>query len=315
MLTHIPTNLVTGFLGVGKTSAILDLLTQKPPAENWSVLVNEFGSIGIDGAIYAARGIAVKEVPGGCLCCAAGVPFQVAVNQLLKATRPQRLLIEPTGLGHPKRVLDTLRGEHFRSVLEVRASVCLVDPQQLLDSRYTTHENFIDQIAMADVLVANKTDLATAEALQRFDELVDASEPPKCVVAKTRFGRLDVSWLEPLTQANRHALHPAHHTDMPASAAPLTDGFQSAGWVFSADTCFDDEKLVACFGRMDAERIKAVVQTDKGWFIFNRQGGQLDRTTIETSQDNRLEIISRALQRREMEQWLRECIREQRISG
>jgi G3E family GTPase len=103
-LTNIPTNLVMGFLGVGKTTAILDLLKQKPKNENWAVLVNEFGKIGIDGAIYTAAGVTVKEVAGGCLCCAVGIPFQVSVNQLLKEVRPDRLLIEPTGLGHPKKV-------------------------------------------------------------------------------------------------------------------------------------------------------------------------------------------------------------------
>ena len=120
-LRNIPTNLITGFLGVGKTSAILHLMTQKPASENWSVLVNEFGSVGIDGAIYEAKGIEVKEIPGGCTCCAAGVPLQVAVNRILKETRPQRLLIEPSGLGHPKRVLDTLRGKYFKEALSLKA--------------------------------------------------------------------------------------------------------------------------------------------------------------------------------------------------
>ena len=83
-IQHIPTNLIMGFLGAGKTSAILHLIQQKPRNEKWSVLVNEFGAIGIDSAIYQAHGISVKEIPGGCMCCTAGVPMQVAINQLLK---------------------------------------------------------------------------------------------------------------------------------------------------------------------------------------------------------------------------------------
>ncbi len=308
MLSHIPTNLVTGFLGVGKTSAILHLLAQKPASENWSVLVNEFGNIGIDGAIYAARGIAVKEVPGGCLCCSAGVPLQVAVNQLLKATRPQRLLIEPTGLGHPKRVLDTLRGEHFQNVLDLKASVCLVDPRQLLDSRYTMHENFIDQAALADVLVANKTDLATAHALRRFDELADAADPPKSVVAKTQFGRLDVGWLALDARADRKAQHPHHHAHTQDASLIERDGYQSAGWIFPPETRFDYEQLTASIKHMDVERSKAVVHTDKGWFVFNGEGGQLDTQAIAASADSRLELIGRHLQRRELEKQVWGCL-------
>jgi len=63
-LRNIPTNLIMGFLGVGKTTAILDLLKQKPENENWAVLVNEFGKVGIDGAIFSAAGATVKEIAG-----------------------------------------------------------------------------------------------------------------------------------------------------------------------------------------------------------------------------------------------------------
>ena len=110
-LVHaVPTNIITGFLGVGKTSTILHLLENKPGNERWAVLVNEFGEIGIDGSLFEGQrgdkqGVVIREVPGGCMCCAAGLPMQVALNQLLVKARPDRLLIEPTGLGHPKDCL------------------------------------------------------------------------------------------------------------------------------------------------------------------------------------------------------------------
>ena len=68
----IPVNVITGFLGVGKTISILRLLANKPAEEKWAVLVNEFGEIGIDGAIIEDSGIAIKEVMGGCFCCTYG---------------------------------------------------------------------------------------------------------------------------------------------------------------------------------------------------------------------------------------------------
>ena len=108
-ISAIPTTLITGFLGVGKTTAILQLLANKPNNENWAVLVNEFGEIGIDSALLAGnsneQGVFIREVPGGCMCCASGVPMQVALNQLITKAKPDRLLIEPTGLGHPKEVV------------------------------------------------------------------------------------------------------------------------------------------------------------------------------------------------------------------
>jgi len=132
-LKSIPTHIFMGFLGSGKTSAILNVFKNKPADERWAVLVNEFGKLGIDGAIYQSQDIHVKQIPGGCMCCAAGVPMQVAVNQLLKEARPDRLFIETSGLGHPLGVIQTLTSGSFADVLSVKARICLVDPEKLLN--------------------------------------------------------------------------------------------------------------------------------------------------------------------------------------
>ena len=80
MAQPIPTSLILGFLGVGKTTAILDLLKNKPENEVWAVLVNEFGEVGIDGAMLQTEGAFIKEIPGGCMCCVAGLPMQIGLK-------------------------------------------------------------------------------------------------------------------------------------------------------------------------------------------------------------------------------------------
>src|ERR1700761_164144 len=100
--TRIPTNLITGFLGVGKTTAIRHLIDQKPVGERWAVLVNEFGEVGIDGAIIESAGgtdVAVSEIAGGCFCCSSEAPIEFSLMELIRQTSPNRVLIEPTGLG------------------------------------------------------------------------------------------------------------------------------------------------------------------------------------------------------------------------
>jgi G3E family GTPase len=129
------TNLITGFLGSGKTTSILHLLANKDPAEKWAVLVNEFGEVGIDGALLADSGALIKEIPGGCMCCVNGLPMQVGLNTLLRQGKPDRLLIEPTGLGHPKQILDLLTAPVYEPWIDLRATLCLLDPRQLLDER------------------------------------------------------------------------------------------------------------------------------------------------------------------------------------
>ncbi len=158
------TNLITGFLGSGKTTSILHLLAQKPADEKWAVLVNEFGEVGIDGALLADSGALLKEIPGGCMCCVNGLPMQVGLNTLLRRGKPDRLLIEPTGLGHPKQILDILTAAVYEPWIDLRATLCILDPRQLLDERAVSNDNFRDQLAAADIIVANKSDRETPES-------------------------------------------------------------------------------------------------------------------------------------------------------
>ncbi len=162
------TNLITGFLGSGKTTSILHLLAQKPADEKWAVLVNEFGEVGIDGALLADSGALLKEIPGGCMCCVNGLPMQVGLNTLLRQGKPDRLLIEPTGLGHPKQILDILTAAVYEPWIDLRATLCILDPRQLLDEKAVNNDNFRDQLAAADIIVANKSDRETPESAQAF---------------------------------------------------------------------------------------------------------------------------------------------------
>ena len=100
----IPTNLITGFLGVGKTTAVIDLLKRKELGSRWAVLVNEYGDVSIDGALIEGsepEGVTVREVGGGCVCCASAPYLPVALHLLLLEAKPERLIIETTGLGPP----------------------------------------------------------------------------------------------------------------------------------------------------------------------------------------------------------------------
>ena len=300
-LTHIPTNLITGFLGVGKTTAILDLLRQKPNNETWAVLVNEFGKIGLDGVFYSAAGVAVKEIAGGCLCCAVNLPFQVSINNLLKEATPDRLLIEPSGLGHPQQVLKMLSSGLFKEVLDLKASICLIDPRKLTDPRYTQHQNFRDQIALSDVLIANKTDLADHDAIELFQQWGKEASPPKKLIAQTIQGQLDASWLNlprnpqrqtSFTHANKIAsLRPTENG--PDTLHNHADGYQSFGQRFPLQHCFDFEQLQTQLSQLNAERIKGLLNTNQGWFIINGSDGQLNYLSCPASSTQCIEIILR----------------------
>ncbi|WP_430461272.1 CobW family GTP-binding protein [Thalassolituus sp. LLYu03] len=305
------THLITGFLGVGKTTAILHLLSQKPAGEKWAVLVNEFGEVGVDGAILAAQGAVVKEIPGGCLCCVSGLPFQMGLNMLIAREKPDVLLIEPTGLGHPRNILETLHNPHYQDVLSVGASVCLIDPRHLSNPRYTGHEVFSDQIQLADVLVANKTDLASADDRAAFDVLLAASQPAKSASAWVSQGQVPVSVLNAPVVAGRLALHPdahAHNSARESVSAPVAlapgeeirvltnhgQGHFSVGWLMTANWTFSANALRQWLTGLNPERAKGIVITDEGPLVLNMREGVLSEMPTRVPDESRLELINQS---------------------
>ncbi|MBU2893186.1 GTP-binding protein [Colwellia sp. D2M02] len=187
-ISAIPTNLITGFLGVGKTTAIVQLLANKPEHENWAVLVNEFGEVGIDAELLTnnsdknnkanneKNGVFIRQVPGGCMCCASGVPMQVALNQLIAKAKPDRLLIEPTGLGHPKEVVEVLTSGKYKDLISLQSILCLIDARNLSDVRYTSHPSFVQQLNIADIIIGTKSELYSEQDRENLTSFIALSK-------------------------------------------------------------------------------------------------------------------------------------------
>lgn len=309
MKQPIPTHLIVGFLGAGKTTAILDLLKHKPDSETWAVLVNEFGEVGIDGALLRNRGAVVREVPGGCMCCVAGLPMQMGLNMLIQQAQPDRLLIEPTGLGHPEQIMAILRGEFYADVLSVESTFCLVDPRRLDEPCVMADPQFQDQAAIADVLVANKTDLCSQSQLASFDRWAQRFQPSKARIAHTRNGVLESAWLK-LPSTHRPlqfpAAHQHAHTDDNESAGPTLaatgtdwwyrenagEGHFSIGWQMGPEICFRTSPLMGMVLDARFARVKGVVRTQDGWLAINAVGSDAGSERIDAQPEGRLEVIS-----------------------
>ncbi|MEJ6552705.1 GTP-binding protein [Psychrobacter pacificensis] len=164
---NIPCTLVTGFLGAGKTTVINQLLATKSNDERWALLINEFGRIGIDGALLASsqdnndleqQNIAMREVSGGCICCTSQLPLQIAISRLLNDHHPRRLLIEPTGLAHPRELILQLSAPHWQTALQMNAVITVLSGEQWQQIKYRDHEGFQAHVRDADVLIVNRYD-------------------------------------------------------------------------------------------------------------------------------------------------------------
>lgn len=309
-ITAVPKNIITGFLGVGKTSTILHLLKHKPDNERWAVLVNEFGEIGVDGSLVSGTqkedsGVFISEVPGGCMCCAAGLPMQIALNQLLQRARPDRLLIEPTGLGHPQEVLQVLSSEHYKDVLDLQKIITLVDARNLSDPRYTGHETFRQQIAIADTVVGHKQDLYAEEDASLLESYIAHFAAAETKLTFAQNGAISSELLYGSTRAIASLPHHHHHADSRPMTSELDfpdcgylramnsgEGYKSVGWRFASRFWFDRDKLISFMKSLRVERLKAVFISETGIFAYNLTRDSMTEQELDECMESRLEIIA-----------------------
>lgn len=310
-LSNIPTNIITGFLGAGKSTAILNLLEHKPAGENWAILVNEFGEVGIDGGMIsgnADQGVFIREVPGGCMCCSAGLPMQMALNMLIVRAKPDRLIIEPTGLGHPFEVMSVLAAEHYEELLDLHATLTLVDARKIIDERYTSHDTFNQQLEIADVIVASKQDLYSGGDLANLEAYLgkqglladrelfaiqDGALNPDWLKRPARAWQQEAAKPIDLTQAEPEPATPNFPDEGFIRMSNSGEGFQSHGWLFEPSFTFNKVDSGKLFQATKADRLKAILKTDSGNIGYNYAGDALEEIPLHALEDSRIEIIAR----------------------
>lgn len=290
----IPAYLLTGLLGSGKTTVLRTLLAQAPPGSRPAVLVNDFGTVGIDAAVLAGAGeITVREVGGGCVCCTAAASLRAAIPALLRAARPDRLYIEPSGLAAPAAIVDLLREPALREAIELRAVIGLVDPRRLDDERLLRAPLLRAQLELADVLLATHADVASPAQLEHFRAFASTLYPARSRIGAIAHGCLDPDWLEDVPQVVR----PGWRLKQPAQPVAAR---AEHGWTFAPELIFAAPKLTALFagiGRdgplVSVERAKGVLRTGRDWRLFDALAGSgLTVSDVSWRRDSRIECIA-----------------------
>ncbi|WP_252272482.1 CobW family GTP-binding protein [Pseudomonas subflava] len=300
MLAHIPTHLIAGPLGAGKTSLIRHLLAHKPAHERWAVLINEFGQIGLDQALLTTTddGVAMAEIPGGCLCCVGGAPFRVGLTRLLRQARPDRLLIEPSGLGHPPELLRQLGEAPWAGVLAVQPPVLLLDAQALAAGQ-ALPQSQAATLEHAGLLLLNK-----AENLSEAERARVAAGLPARPLRWTDHGALDFAELP----GSAVRAGSAQESRLPEVAAPLPQIWSdprrpicqvqaqpegwSIGWRFHPGQIFDLAGVAQWLAGLPWRRAKLVLHGGQGWRSANAlEGEALQWRLSEWRRDSRLELI------------------------
>lgn len=304
-VSKIKVHLFSGFLGTGKTTAIQSLIKQKNPHEKWAIIVNEFGEIGIDGAVLSEQDIPVAEIAGGCLCCVGGVQMSDTLAKIIKNNEIHRIIIEASGLAHAASVIDELRAEPFKQQLEIASVFTLIDPRQFIQDNYIKQPLYQDQIGVCDVLVASKIDLCTKEELAQFRQKAAALFPPKAKIAEVHNAQLDIAWLDlPVIEKPRYRLKTLPDNSM---------GFQTQGYTFPAGRNFDGEKLTQFFDDLpqlctQLVRAKGVFQILDTWVWLNWVDGVWGANQVSWRRDSRFELIAQSFDVDEIEKRLQDAL-------
>lgn len=246
---RIPATIVTGFLGSGKTTLLRHILDHAQ-GRRIAVIVNEFGELGVDGEILRGCTVGceteggeeagrIYELANGCLCCTVQEAFYPVMQALMeRRDEIDHILIETSGLALPKPLVQAFNWPAIRTGCTVDAVITVVDAPAVAAGRFAAnpeaverqrradpnldhvsglHELFEDQLSAADLVLLNKGDLITPEALQQVEALVRGEIPPQVKVVTADHGRLDLSLLLGLGCAAeegihlRHAHHHHHH--------------------------------------------------------------------------------------------------------
>lgn len=301
MLQNIPTHVIAGPLGAGKTSLIKHLLAQRPANERWAVLINEFGQIGLDAALLTQDddGIALGEVAGGCLCCVNGAPFQVGLGRLLRKAKPDRLFIEPSGLGHPAQLLKQLREAPWQGVLAVQPCVLVLDAQALAAGKALPQAQQ-EALASAGLLVLNKDEGLDASQRQAIEQQL-----PACPIYWTRQAQLPLTQLPGLKEQAGAAVDnfevrkglaqvPAIWTDpaLPICLSQAQEGGWSIGWRWHPSQSFDIARLHSWLAGLEWRRAKLVIHSGATWVSANAvDNSSLTWQPSEWRRDSRIELI------------------------
>ena len=220
-------DIISGFLGAGKTTFIQKLLQESLKGENVVLIENEFGEIGIDSGFLKNSGIEIREMNQGCICCSLVGDFETSLKEVIETYKPDRILIEPSGVGKLSDILSAVKTVSANLPVHLDGAVTVVDSTKAKLYNKNFGEFFDDQIRYATSIVLSRTDIATEEKVEEAIRIVRALNPKANLITtaiKELSGEklleiigqeenLEQALLQEVKEKAHHHEHHHHHHD------------------------------------------------------------------------------------------------------
>ena len=183
-------DIVSGFLGAGKTTLIKKLLKEALAGTKVVLIENEFGEIGIDGGFLKESGIEIREMNAGCICCSLVGDFGTSLREVMETYAPERILIEPSGVGKLSDVMRAINDASEHTQMHLNSAVAVVDAAKCKVYLKNFGEFFDNQIAYAGTIILSRTDKISAEKIDECVELLRAINKDATIIT-TPIAQLD----------------------------------------------------------------------------------------------------------------------------
>ena len=260
-MKKIPTTIITGFLGAGKTTLVRHLL-EHSNNQRLALIINEFGELGIDGELLQTcnekncHGQSIIELTNGCICCTVAEEFTPAIETILNQNpQPDHIVIETSGLALPQPLVRAFNWPEIKSQVTVDGVVVVVDGPALSNGQFASdlkaikqqrandeelnHETplaelFEDQLACGDLIILNKTDQLTSDTTTQLIQQLDHATREGVRVLKTTMGAIEPTVLLGLDMASENDLlvrQEIHHTHHDESVHQAHDHDEFESWV------------------------------------------------------------------------------------
>ena len=307
-------DIISGFLGSGKTTLIKKLLKECLQDENVVIIENEYGEVGIDGSVLRSDNIIIKEITSGCICCSISKDFRSAIKGIISTYNPDRIIIEPSGVAKLSQVVKEISSEVVNKNISINMKITVVDAVNFEQYIENFGEFFVDQIQYAKTVLLSKTEeISNSQLMQVFKAVRKLN--PNCPIISTPIAKVNGDKILKTAEFRnkdlmedagivRKTLNTSHVIRRMRSHSCADEVFDT--WGVETPKCFAKREIKNILDKLKSTvygnviRAKGLVNTEDSWVQFDYVSGKYDINDVDYDYTGRICVIGTELKKQEI---------------